>query len=136
MLNKLLTRVKKSDIIELIKIKFQEVFIMTAKNALLFCLAVFGIIFIGVDAVLPLIGITAFSGVLTTLGSAMLVLFLMLVLGFGFMVKVIYLVGTAVLTTMATNTLCNSGDLVMGIIYAVVAFILLALIPAVFLKKK
>ena len=68
-------------------IKFLEVHIMTAKNALLFCLAVFGIIFIGIDACLPMWGFANLSGAMSAIGYLMLAIFMGLVLGLGFILK-------------------------------------------------
>ncbi len=108
---------------------------MTAKNALLFFLAVFGIIFIGAEALFPVIGLAGFSGALYAVGGLMLALFLALVLGFGFLLKVAYLIGSIAVVTFASEAFVG-GDFVMGIVFAVVAAVLLALIPAVFLRKK
>ena len=108
---------------------------MTAKNALLFFLAVFGILFVGLDKYLPAMGITGLSGAMAAIGAGMLVLFLILVLGVGFVIRMAYIVGTIVLVGMAAAALLG-GDILMGAIYAGVSFILLALIPTVFLKKR
>lgn len=108
---------------------------MTAKNALLFFLAVFGILFVGLDKYLPAIGITGLSGAMAAIGSAMLVIFLLLVLGVGFVVRMAYIVVTIVLVGFAASELI-AGNLVMGAVYAAVSFVLLALIPKVFLGKR
>ena len=50
---------------------------MTAKNALLFFLAVFGILFIGLDACMPALGITGISGAMSIIGGGMLLIFLL-----------------------------------------------------------
>lgn len=109
---------------------------MTAKNALLFFLAVFGIIFIGVDACLPMWGLGQLSGAMSMIGGLMLAVFLALVLGFGFILKLVYLGGAVFAAMEGFRNLFLGGDLVMGIVYAAVAFLLCALIPVVFLKKK
>ncbi len=107
---------------------------MSSKNALLFFLAVFGVLFIGVEALLPVLGLGGFAGALYTAGGLMLVLFLALVLGFGFIFKVVYLIASVGVVSYAATALA-AQDFVMGAIFAVVSFILLALIPTVFLKK-
>ncbi|MBQ8321555.1 MAG: hypothetical protein IJX92_04250 [Clostridia bacterium] len=109
---------------------------MSTKNALLFFLAVFGIIFIGVDACLPLWGLGNLQGAMSYIGGLMLVVFLILVLGFGFVFRVAYILGSCWVVGMAFTTLFMTGDLVMGLVYAGVSVVLLALIPTVFLKKK
>ncbi len=108
---------------------------MTAKNALLFFLAVFGILFVGLDAYLPALGITGLTGAMSAIGGGMLVIFMLLVLGVGFVLKMAYIVVTISLVGFAASALL-AGDLVMGAVYAAVAFVLLALIPKVFLSKK
>lgn len=109
---------------------------MSSKNALLFFLAVFGIIFIGVDACLPLWGLGNLAGAMSYIGGLMLVIFLILVLGFGFVFRVAYILGSCYAVTGAFDYLFLKGELVMGLIYAGVSLLLLALIPTVFLKKK
>lgn len=109
---------------------------MTAKNALLFCLAVFGIIFIGIDACLPMWGLGQLSGAMTLLGGLMLAAFLAIVLGIGFILKLVYLGGAAFAAMEGFRNLFLGGDFVIGIVFAVATFLLCALIPAVFLKKK
>ena len=108
---------------------------MTAKNALLFCLAVFGIIFIGIDACLPMWGFAELAGAMSTIGYLMLVVFLGLVLGLGFILKLFYLGFTAASAIEACHGLFLGGELVTGIIFAAITFVLCALIPMVFLKK-
>lgn len=108
---------------------------MTAKNALLFFLAVFGILFVGLDAYLPAMGITGLTGAMAAIGGAMLIVFLLLVLGVGFVLRMAYIVVTIALVGFAAAALL-AGDWVMGAIYAAVSFVLLALIPKVFLSKK
>ncbi len=107
---------------------------MSSKNALLFFLAVFGVLFIGLEALFPVIGLGGFSGALYTVGGLMLVLFLALVLGFGFIFKVAYLIASVVVVSYAANYLV-AAEWIMGAIFAAVSFLLLALIPKVFLKK-
>ena len=109
---------------------------MTAKNALLFFLAVFGILFVGLDAYLPYIGITGLTGAFSAIGGGMLVVFLLLVLGVGFVLRMAYIVVTITLVGFAGAELLAGGDLVMGLVYAAISFVLLALIPKVFLSKK
>ena len=108
---------------------------MSSKNALLFFLAVFGILFIGMDACLPLWGLGQFSGAMSGIGILMLVAFLALVLGIGFILKLVYLGGAAVAAVEAFKGIFLGGDMIMGIVFAAVTFVLCALIPTVFLKK-
>ncbi len=110
---------------------------MSTKKALLFCLAVFGVLFVGLDLWLPTIGVSGISPIMSYIGYGMLVVFMILVLGIGFVLKAAYLCAAVYTVTQAVNILLLSkGELVMGIIYAAVTFLLLALIPTVFLKKK
>lgn len=110
---------------------------MSSKNALLFFLAVFGILFIGLDAALPVFGINGLSPAMSMIGAGMLVVFMILVLGIGFVLKTAYLAAAAFCVTKACDILfVTKGDLVTGLIFAGVSFVLLALIPTVFLKKK
>lgn len=113
---------------------------MTAKNALLFFLAVFGIVFIGLDACIHVFEIDFLSGLqgsLWIIGAVMLVGFLVAVLGIGFVLKLGYLALTIGFVVKAFNTLLvQEGQLLNGIILAVVSFALLAFIPTVFLRKK
>ena len=104
-------------------------------NALLFCLAVFGIIFIGIDACLPMWGFGQIAGAMSAIGYLMLAVFMGLVLGLGFILKLFYLGFTAASAIEACHGLFLGGDFTFGIIFAAVTFVLCALIPAVFLKK-
>ena len=110
---------------------------MSSKKALLFCLAVFGVLFVGLDLCLPIWGVTGISPVMSLIGYGMLVVFMILVLGVGFVLKAAYLIAAVYTVTMAADNLfVSKGDLVMGIVYAAVTAVLLALIPNIFLKKK
>ena len=108
---------------------------MSAKNALLFFMAVFGILFVGMAACLPMWGLGSLSGAMSTIGLLMLVGFLALVLGIGFILKLVYIGGSAYAATEAFKNIFLGGDLVMGIVFAAVTFVLCALIPTVFLKR-
>ncbi len=108
---------------------------MTTKNALLFCCAVFGIIFIGAGALFGMLGLGEYITALSAVGGLMLVVFVALVLGFGFLLKLAYLGITVGVVSYAADAFAKS-DFVMGAIFAVAACILLGLIPMVFLKKK
>jgi hypothetical protein len=108
---------------------------MTAKNALLFCLAVFGIIFVGIDACLPMWGFANLSGAMSAIGYLMLALFMGLVLGLGFILKLFYISFTAASAIEACHGLFLGGDFTVGAIFAAITFVLCALIPAVFLRK-
>lgn len=108
---------------------------MSAKNALLFCLAVFGIIFIGIDACLPTWGLANLSGAMSAIGYLMLAIFMGLVLGLGFILKLFYICFTAASAIEACHGLFLGGDFTVGIIFAAITFVLCALIPAVFLRK-
>ena len=113
-----------------------EVHIMSSKNALLFFLAVFGIIFIGMDACLPLWGFGELAGAMSAIGYLMLAVFLGLVLGLGFILRLFYLGFTAASAVEAFHGIFLGGDLIVGIVFAVITFVLCALIPTVFLKRK
>lgn len=108
---------------------------MTAKNALLFFLAVFGILFIGLEVLFPVIGLGSLAGAMSTIGALMLLVFLLLVLGAGFVIKMLYLVGSIFCVSQAATLLLSGADLVMGLVFAAISFVLLAFIPSVFLKK-
>lgn len=113
---------------------------MTAKNALLFFLAVFGIVFIGLDACVHVFKIDFLSqlqGSLWIVGAIMLVGFLVAVLGVGFVLKAGYIVVTSRLVMEAFKLLLvKEGEFVNGLILAGISVVLLALIPTIFLRKK
>ena len=108
---------------------------MSSKNALLFFLAVFGIVFIAVDACLPVWGLNQLHGAMASIGALMLIAFLALVLGLGFILKLFYLIFASGSAAVAVEGIFINGDFVEGIVGAVIAFVLLAFIPTVFLKK-
>ncbi len=108
---------------------------MSSKNALLFFLAVFGVLFIGGATLFSLIpGFSVPLTALYTIGGFMLVLFLALVLGVGFILKLVYLGGTVTVVSHAAKAILAS-DWIMAAVFAVVSMILLFLIPKIFLKK-
>ncbi len=108
---------------------------MTTKKALLFCLAILGVLFIGLESLLPVIGLGQFAGALYTVGGLLLLIFVALVLGFGFILKLFYLAATIGVVAYGANALV-AQDWIMGAIFAAVSIVLIALIPKVFLSKK
>lgn len=108
---------------------------MSAKNALLFFLAVFGCIFMGLELCLPLWGMAELATPVAMIGSIMISLFLILVMGFKFILKCFYIILTAAFVSLAFESIFVSWDMVYAIVYSVVSVVLIALIPAVFLKK-
>ena len=109
---------------------------MSTKNALLFFLAVFGIIFVGVDACLPLWGLGQLAGAMSYIGTIMICLFLILVVGLGFVFKFAYLIVSCWTVMDAFNFQFVEVDLVMGLIWAAASVVLLALIPTIYFRKK
>ena len=109
---------------------------MSTKNAFLFFLAVFGIIFMGIDACLPLWGLGNLAGAMSYIGALMIAIFLILVLGFGFMLKLAYIFLCCFAVGDACVSLFVEKDLIMGLVFGVASFLLSSFIPSIFLKKK